>query len=219
MLPPLQPYTDTLRVGSLHYIDKKLTATAPAPERRPPEPATNQDPTTTTAPASEPILLPEPAADTTLVDHMEDVQPSTSQARIQLLLEQIIELAGPQAMAAAGQFADKLAQLGIIHTCPEQVPMPAPTSERAPLDPQAQPFTPQAQPPKSSRNVPIHTRAIIVRGIPTSRKIGKVWRWMEEDNKGIRLKIIGARWLLQEARRVGKLASSVVLYLASGVKA
>ena len=100
--------------------------------------------------------------------------------------------------------------------------MPAPTSERAPLDPQAQPFTPQAQPtPRTqpSRNVPIHTRAIIVKGIPTSRKIGKLWRWMEEDNKGIGLKIIGARWLLQEARRVGKLASSVVLYLPSGVKA
>ena len=83
---------------------------------------------------------------------MEDAKPSSSQARVPQLLEQIIELAGPRATAAAGQFANKLAQLGIIHTRPEQVPVPAPTSERAPLDPQAQPLL-------HKRNLPLHKRS------------------------------------------------------------
>ena len=87
------------------------------------------------------------------------------------------------------------------------------------MDPQAQPFTPQVQ-PATPQAPPTHTNlAVVVRGVPTGRKIGNMWRWMEEDNKRIGLKILGARWLLQEARRVGKQASSLVLYLASGVKA
>ena len=86
------------------------------------------------------------------------------------------------------------------------------------MDPQAQPFTPQAQ-PSTPQAKPSHTTsAVVVRGIPTSRRIWKLWHWMEEDNKGIGLKILRARWLLQEAWRVGKQASSVVLYLASEVK-
>jgi len=36
-------------------------------------------------------------------------------------------------------------------------------------------------------------------------------RWLEEDNHGVL--IAGARWLLQEGRRVGKAASSLVIYL------
>ena len=139
---------------------------------------------------------PEPVADTAPADQMEEAP--TPQARVQQLLEQIIELAGPRAIAAAGQFANKLVQLGIIHTRPEQVPAPTQNNERVPLDPQAQRPTPQTQ------DVPTHTRAVVVRGVPTSRKIGKLWRWMEENNKGIGLKILRARWLLEETRRVGK---------------
>ncbi|KAF8439666.1 hypothetical protein BGX38DRAFT_1207146 [Terfezia claveryi] len=44
-------------------------------------------------------------------------------------------------------------------------------------------------------------------------KPGLMRRWIEEDNKGVQ--IVGIRWLLQEGRRVGKLASSLVIYLAN----
>lgn len=39
-------------------------------------------------------------------------------------------------------------------------------------------------------------------------------RWMEEDNKNVA--ILGIRWLLQEDRRAGKSASSLVNYLKHG---
>ena len=40
-------------------------------------------------------------------------------------------------------------------------------------------------------------------------------RWLEEDNKGTQ--ILGIRWLLQEPRRVGKVASSLVIYLRDAI--
>ncbi|KAF8440674.1 hypothetical protein BGX38DRAFT_1205310 [Terfezia claveryi] len=40
-------------------------------------------------------------------------------------------------------------------------------------------------------------------------------RWMEDDNKNAQIK--GIRWLLLEGRRVGKVASSLVIYLAGEI--
>jgi len=52
-------------------------------------------------------------------------------------------------------------------------------------------------------------RAIVVHGLPTHRRVGEMWHWLEKDNR--RVKIAGARWLLKD--RAGKLASSLVVYL------
>ena len=41
-------------------------------------------------------------------------------------------------------------------------------------------------------------------------------RWIEDSNKGS-VQILGIRWLVQEQRRVGKLASSLVIYLKGSV--
>jgi len=46
---------------------------------------------------------------------------------------------------------------------------------------------------------------------PTKYKPGEMRRWVEEDNRGIQ--ILGIRWLIQEHRRAGKLASSLVIYM------
>ena len=40
-------------------------------------------------------------------------------------------------------------------------------------------------------------------------------RWIQEDNKGVT--ILGIRWLLNESRRMGKAASSLVIYLKKGI--
>jgi len=56
-------------------------------------------------------------------------------------------------------------------------------------------------------------RALVLHAAPTHRKLGEMRRWLEEDNKGV--VIIGARWLLQEGRRLGKATSSLVIYLSS----
>lgn len=55
-------------------------------------------------------------------------------------------------------------------------------------------------------------RALVLHAAPTHRKLGEMRRWLEEDNKGV--VIVGARWLLQEGRRLGKAASSLVIYLS-----
>jgi len=45
---------------------------------------------------------------------------------------------------------------------------------------------------------------------PLKYKPGTMRRWIEEDNKGV--KILGIRWLLREDRR-GQVASSLVIYM------
>ncbi|RPB28785.1 hypothetical protein L211DRAFT_237314 [Terfezia boudieri ATCC MYA-4762] len=72
----------------------------------------------------------------------------------------------------------------------------------------------RATPPP--RNSPLNQpRAVVFPAAPMKYKPGLMRRWIEEDNEGAR--IIGIRWLLQEGRRVGKLASSLVIYLAEGI--
>ena len=157
------------------------------------------DPTSTPAPAPEPAPTrppPEPTADT---ETMEAVRPSTPQTRALQLLEQFIDLiglAGPQAIATTDQFVNKLAQLGIIDTRLEWAP-PKRAANTETMQ-AVRPPTPQAevQQPVLSQNVPkpnTHTsRTAAARGVPTSRKIGKARHWMEKDNKGIGLRILGA---------------------------
>ncbi|KAF8420016.1 hypothetical protein BGX38DRAFT_619968 [Terfezia claveryi] len=62
---------------------------------------------------------------------------------------------------------------------------------------------------------PNRSRAIVFHAAPMKYKPGLMRRWIEEDNEGAR--IVGIRWLLQEGRRVGKLASSLVIYLAAEI--
>ena len=64
---------------------------------------------------------------------------------------------------------------------------------------------------------PTPTRAVVIHGAPTKYKPGQMRRWIQEDNPTDAPKIIGIRWLLQEHRRVGKLASSLVVYLDRSV--
>ncbi|KAF8453213.1 hypothetical protein BGX38DRAFT_1141655 [Terfezia claveryi] len=73
------------------------------------------------------------------------------------------------------------------------------------------------QPPRSARSSdpPMRTGAVVFHAAPSKYKPGLMRRWIEEDNKGVQ--IVGIRWLLQEGRRVGKLASSLVIYLAHSI--
>ena len=72
---------------------------------------------------------------------------------------------------------------------------------------------PERRPPQA----PVHaapatpTRAVVLHGVPTKYKPGQMRRWIQEDNPTGAPKIIGIRWLLQDYRRVGKLASSLVI--------
>ena len=52
-------------------------------------------------------------------------------------------------------------------------------------------------------------KAIVVHGVPTDWRIGGVASGLER----ITGRVIGVRWLLGLERRVGKTASSVVIYL------
>ena len=74
----------------------------------------------------------------------------------------------------------------------------------------------KAQPSRSPPPTPVATRAIVLHGAPTKFKPGQMRRWIEEDNIGD-VQIVGIRWLLQEHRRVGKLASSLVIYVNQSV--
>ncbi|KAF8460155.1 hypothetical protein BDZ91DRAFT_726399, partial [Kalaharituber pfeilii] len=55
---------------------------------------------------------------------------------------------------------------------------------------------------------------IVVHGVALRRDLGKVQRWLGEDNKDLR-KIVGVRWLRRKDLLVGegKKTSSVVVFL------
>ena len=54
-------------------------------------------------------------------------------------------------------------------------------------------------------------KAVVLHGVPIDWRIGRLASWVEEyTGKG---KVIGIRWLVGVERRVGKTASSVVVYL------
>jgi len=58
-----------------------------------------------------------------------------------------------------------------------------------------------------------YAQAVVIHGIPIRYKLGKLGRWIQEDNTGI--EVMGVRWLLSEDRRGGKEASSLVIYTKS----
>jgi len=65
----------------------------------------------------------------------------------------------------------------------------------------------QVQPGKSM------AQSVVIHGVPTHRKIGKMWGWLQEDNRGV--EITGVRWLVKEKARQGKTSSSLVVLLNS----
>jgi len=56
-------------------------------------------------------------------------------------------------------------------------------------------------------------QSVVIHGVPTHRKIGKIWGWLQEDNRGV--EITGVRWLVKEEARQGKTSSSLVVHLNS----
>jgi len=56
-------------------------------------------------------------------------------------------------------------------------------------------------------------RTVVLHAAPTKYKQGQMHRWLEEDNKGTGAQLLRIRWLTQEHRRAGKLASSLVIYV------
>ena len=72
------------------------------------------------------------------------------------------------------------------------------------------PVQKEQKPPRGDRGAPPTTRALVMHAAPLKYKPGAMRRWIEEDNKGV--KILGIRWLLREDRR-GQVASSLVIYM------
>jgi len=66
------------------------------------------------------------------------------------------------------------------------------------------------KPPRGDKGAPPTTRALVMHAAPLKYKPGTTRRWIEEDNKGV--KMLGIRWLLREDRR-GQVASSLVIYM------
>ncbi|KAF8415301.1 hypothetical protein BGX38DRAFT_1281392 [Terfezia claveryi] len=93
-------------------------------------------------------------------------------------------------------------------------PPPGSQKGKAPGDPEQ---SKNCATPRSARSSdpPMRTGAVVFHAAPSKYKPGLMRRWIEEDNKGVQ--IVGIRWLLQEGRRVGKLASSLVIYLAHSI--
>jgi len=54
--------------------------------------------------------------------------------------------------------------------------------------------------------------AVVLHAAPAKHKPGQIRRWIKGGNQG-NVRILGIRWLLQEPGRIGKLASSLVIYL------
>jgi len=57
---------------------------------------------------------------------------------------------------------------------------------------------------------------VVLRAAPTRYECCQIWRWIKGDNKG-GVQVQGIRWLVGEHRRVGKLASSLVMYVKEKV--
>ena len=94
-----------------------------------------------------------------------------------------------------------------------------PTAATAPTRKPRQPSpkTPLTQrPPRTPPTPATPARAIVLHGAPTKYKPGQMRRWIAEGNQG-GAQILGIRWLVQEHKRGGKLASSLVIYLKDSV--
>ena len=71
------------------------------------------------------------------------------------------------------------------------------------------------KPPRGDRGAPPTTRALVMHAAPLKYKPGTMRRWIEEDNRGV--KILGIRWLLREDRR-RQVASSLVIYMCDPIE-
>ncbi|KAF8419084.1 hypothetical protein EV426DRAFT_720182 [Tirmania nivea] len=88
------------------------------------------------------------------------------------------------------------------------------TSPEAPRWKQPASQQTQVQTPLGIQTPLWQTRAVVLHAAPSKYKPGLMRRWIEEDND---TQILGIRWLLGEHRRIGKLASSLVIYLACDI--
>ncbi|KAF8451693.1 hypothetical protein BGX38DRAFT_1329566 [Terfezia claveryi] len=98
------------------------------------------------------------------------------------------------------------------------------TSAKATPPPTTPPGTNQNPPSKGKGKMPLPSGAglsppptlaktMVLHAAPTKFKPGQMRRWIEEDNKSTGVQILGIRWLTQEHRRAGKMASSLVIYM------
>ncbi|RPB18189.1 hypothetical protein L211DRAFT_854367 [Terfezia boudieri ATCC MYA-4762] len=71
--------------------------------------------------------------------------------------------------------------------------------------------SPTAKMPPTPAYNPTRLRAVVLHTAPSKFKPGLTCYWIEEDNKGAQ--ILGIRWLTTEERGMGKLASSLVVYI------
>ncbi|KAF8435230.1 hypothetical protein BGX38DRAFT_1275130 [Terfezia claveryi] len=86
----------------------------------------------------------------------------------------------------------------------------------SPPPPAYRKVTPPPNPsPNLRKTTQARTQAVVLHAAPTKYKPGLMRRWIEDDNKNAQIK--GIRWLLLEGRRVGKAASSLVIYLAEEI--
>jgi len=88
-----------------------------------------------------------------------------------------------------------------------------PTTPKTPIRPPGRARPPPAAP--ATKGSPSATRALVMHAAPLKYMPGTMRRWIEEDNKGV--KILGIRWLLKEDRRE-QVASSLVIYLKDPVE-
>ena len=88
----------------------------------------------------------------------------------------------------------------------QPTPRSTPPANTTPVSPTC--TSKRAPPPQGP---PVQARTIVLHGAPTRYKPGQLRRWIKEDNNDI--EVLGIRWLLQEPRRAGKAASSLVIYL------
>ena len=71
--------------------------------------------------------------------------------------------------------------------------------------------TPRRPPRPAEPSTP--ERTVVLHAAPVKYKAGQLRRWIEEGLP----QIFGTRWLVQEHRWVGKLASSLVIYMKEGI--
>ncbi|KAF8446582.1 hypothetical protein BGX38DRAFT_1270963 [Terfezia claveryi] len=92
-------------------------------------------------------------------------------------------------------------------------PPPESQQGKAPPETQSKGKGRLAPPPEIISPSPTLARTMVLHAAPTKFKPGQMRRWIEEDNKLTGVQILGIRWLTQEHRRAGKMASSLVIYM------
>ena len=97
-------------------------------------------------------------------------------------------------------YADAASRAVTSHKKPEQ-------KEPPPLAPQLSPQLSQLPSGKS------RAQSVVLHGVPTHRRIGKMWGWLQEDNESA--SITSVRWLVMDEARRGKTRWFLVVHLNS----